>query len=166
MAALTSLSQAPPVLEFYDDLHGAGGMFIPADWAILVGVADMRRIAADVVRVSGHRVAEIMAGSTGRRPTAQEVLGFTAEAATRRCMAHELGHALLSRGANNPYAPDDEAGADYYAGRLDAARDKNLEFGEMFFHAIGCVGPTCDHPPPDMRAAAYRAGYLDQKRGR
>lgn len=81
-------------------------------------------------------------------------------------MAHELGHAAIYRGAHNPYAPDGEAGADYYAGRLDAHRNMNTELGAMFFFSIGCIGDSCTHPEPNVRAAAYRRGYSDVNAGR
>jgi len=42
MSVLAAFAANPPGLEFYDDLHGVGGMFVPADWVILVGVGDMR----------------------------------------------------------------------------------------------------------------------------
>jgi len=103
------------------------------------------------------------AGHGGVRPDPGTLFAFAIDVATRRCIAHELGHAMISRGASNPYAPDDEAGADYYAGGFDAARNKNRDLGELFFHAIGCVGSSCTHPAPDVRAAAYRAGYVAQR---
>jgi hypothetical protein len=74
-------------------------------------------------------------------------------------MAHELGHALIFTGAANPCAPDGEAGADYYAGKFDAAGGRSPDLGALFFWSIGCAGDFCDHPSPDIRAAACRAGF-------
>jgi hypothetical protein len=165
MVALTSLARQPPVLEFYDDLHDVGGIFTGTDWAILVGVGDMQRIASRVL-AHGYRHAERAYMTRYRgilRPGQQAVFNFVVQAATARCMAHELGHAIIRTGAANPFTPDDEAGADYYAGRLDAARGRDRALGEMFFWSIGCTGPSCNHPSPDMRAAAYRAGYDAQR---
>jgi hypothetical protein len=161
MTQLTPLAQSPPAVEFYSDLHGVGGIFSGNDWGILVGVGDMLR-AADKVLANWYPAAEAVcmgAGSRGQRPSRPALFQFVMAAATVRCMAHELGHALITSGMANPYEPDGEAGADYYAGRLDAARGRNRQLGEMFFWSIGCVGPSCVHPRPDVRAAAYGAGY-------
>jgi hypothetical protein len=157
---LTPLARTPPAVEFYSDLHDVGGMFSSNDWVILVGVGDMLRIASKVL-ASWYRAAEAvcMAVNRGQRPSRPTLLQFVMGAATVRCMAHELGHALIASGMVNPYAPDPEAGADYYAGRLDAARGRNRQLGEMFFWSIGCIGPSCTHPRPDVRAGAYAAGY-------
>ncbi|MBI5515227.1 MAG: hypothetical protein HY909_15730 [Deltaproteobacteria bacterium] len=165
MVGLTNLRSAP-ALEFYDDLHGVGGIFSAADWTILVGVRDMDQIAGAVLGRWSAQVAAIYTQSYGSIPSAQTLPVYAREVATRRCIAHELGHALIYSGARNPYAPDDEAGADYWAGRLDAARGRSLELGEMFFWTIGCTSSSCDHPSPDVRAAAYRAGYESQLAGR
>ena len=163
MVGRTVLSSSPPSLEFFDDLHGAGGMFVPGDWAILIGMKDQRDIALNVVSTWPRQVAALYARSNaGMRPTPANLLDFATDAAIRRCMAHEIGHALLASGLPNPFAPDEEAGADYYAGRFDAARAKNRALGEMFFYSIGCTGPSCTHPEPAMRAEAYRTGYDEQ----
>ena len=163
MLRRTSLCDNPPSLEFFDDLHGVGGMFVPAQSVILIGMKDQRDIAATVVSRWAQQVAAIYAHSNGgKRPTPAELSGFALDAAIRRCMAHEIGHALLAAGHANPYEPDEEAGADYYAGKFDAARGKSRELGEMFFFSIGCTGPSCTHPAPAARAAAYRAGYDEQ----
>jgi hypothetical protein len=164
MIACTGFSSNPPVLEFHDDLHDVGGIFDAQHWAIFVGIKDMQRFAAEVLRRWSTRVAEIWAmGHAGAKLDSAGLFVFATEVAMRRCIAHELGHAIIFRGARNPYAPDGEAGADYYAGRLDAARGYNAELGAMFFHVIGCVGPSCTHPDPDSRAAAYQAGYVRQQ---
>lgn len=78
-----------------------------------------------------------------------------------RVLAHELGHALRSRGVVAPYA-DEEANADYLAGALDAARGKSRLLGEEFFFSIGCNRAGCDHPPSAVRKAAYSRGYDEQ----
>lgn len=163
MVSRTRLGRPPPTLEFYDDLHGVGGLFIGDQWAILIGERDMERIARNVIRQWPQHVARLyMNGNGGQRGTPQAVLAFAVTAATRRCIAHELGHALIYRGGANPYHPDAEAGADYYAGRLDAARGRHRLLGEMFFYSIGCIGDSCTHPSPPNRAAAYGAGYQQQ----
>lgn len=166
MVRRTPLKANPPILELYDTLHGVGGMFIadPDQWVIVVGIQDMREIAAGVVARWETRVATIFANSSGGWPNRDQVHAFAFAAAMRRCTAHEIGHALLAAGSANPYAPDAEAGADYYAGRLDAACGRNRELGEMFFFSIGCVGTMCDHPSPSARATAYGKGYEDQQR--
>jgi hypothetical protein len=135
-------------------------MFSGNDWVILVGVGDMLHAAGNVL-AHWYPAAEAvcMAGSRGHRPSRPALLQFVMAAATVRCMAHEFGHALIASGMANPYEPDGEAGADYYAGRLDAARGRSRQLGEMFFWSIGCVGLSCTHPRPDVRAAAYGAGY-------
>jgi len=167
MIASTSLLACPPALEFYDDLHGVGGLFSAPDWTIFVGIRDMQEIAAGVVSRWPKEIATLfVSGRVGVWPTAAAVFTFAFDAAVRRCVAHELGHALTSRGSPNPYEPDDEAGADYYAGRLDAARGRSRDLGEMFFYTIGCVGSYCEHPSPLYRAAAYRAGFDAQQNGR
>jgi hypothetical protein len=160
MTQLTPLAQTPPGVDFYSDLHDVGGIFSGNDWVILVGVGDMLRIASTVLQSWQHAAEAVcMASNGGQRPSRPALFRFVVGAATVRCMAHELGHALIARGMANPYAPDGEAGADYYAGRLDAARGRNRQLGEMFFWSIGCVGPSCTHPRPDVRAGAYGAGY-------
>jgi hypothetical protein len=166
MIASTPLRASPPALEFYEDLHGVGGLFDAQNWAILVGIRDMCEIAASVISRWPKEVATLyLSGRPGFWPTAIALSTFAFDAAVRRCVAHELGHALRSWGASNPYAPDDEAGADYYAGRLDAACGRSRDLGEMFFYAIGCVGESCDHPSPPNRAAAYGAGFDAQAMG-
>lgn len=164
MVALTPLRDHPPALEFYDDLHGVGGMFIPQAWAIIVGVKDQAEIAARVRRIWPTEVAQLFRQVHGRLPAPGQLVPFVFDAAVRRCMAHELGHALIRNGSGNPYAPDEEAGADYYAGRFDAALGRMRNLGAMFFYSIGCVGPSCTHPEPDVRAEAHGAGF-DHQRG-
>jgi hypothetical protein len=163
MTRLTPMAQHPPTLEFYNDLHDVGGIFSGADWVIMVGVADMQRIANKVLAEwAGPAEQVYMAHNRGMRPNPQALFHFVKQAATVRCMAHELGHALIFTGLGNPYWPDGEAGADYCAGRLDAARGRSRDLGQMFFWSIGCVGPSCDHPTPDARASAYVAGFDEQ----
>jgi hypothetical protein len=152
-----------PTLEFYDDLQGFGGLFISDSWVIAVGQSDMERIVetliatrpADVDRV----IRDIAAAQSAPINSVRKVL---LGGAMGRCMAHELGHSLIFLGYMNPYAPDEEAGADYYAGRLDAARGRGGRLGEMFFRAIGCVGSMCHHPSPHGRVTAYSSGYYAQ----
>ena len=60
---------------------------------------------------------------------------------------------------------DDEAGADFYAGKLDASMGRSRDLGAMFFFAIGCTGISCSHPAPELRASAYLAGHDAQQRG-
>jgi hypothetical protein len=79
-------------------------------------------------------------------------------------MAHELGHAMIAQGWRNPFFPDAEAGADYYAGKLDAARRHDWRIGSLIFQHIGCVGRTCAHPTPAARRDAYQRGYGEQQR--
>ncbi len=158
----TALASNQPTLEFYDTLHGVGGIFSGPDWAILVGVKDMQDIAASVLASWPQDLITLFVAGRGVWPTAAALSRFAFEAAVRRCIAHELGHALIYRGAENPFEPDDEAGADFYAGRLDAALGRTCELGQMFFWSIGCRGPSCTHPSPDVRAAAYAAGYEQQ----
>lgn len=162
--AHTSL-KPPPTFELYDNLRGVGGLFIGDQWAIVVGVDDMRQIAAAMLQNWGRRLHALCLAETGRWPQATDLNNWLVWEATKRCIAHELGHALIFSGANNPYYADHEAGADYYAGRLGAARGHSLEIGKMFFEAIGCVGDFCIHPDPASRAAAYERGYVAQARG-
>ncbi len=162
VALLPDFGRAPS-LEFYDDLHGVGGLFMPADWAIAIGVKDIEGIADSVLNTRRSELTRIVVElfpSTWNLP--RTVRNLTIAAGMGRCAAHELGHAVIYKGWNNPFAPDQEAGADYYAGRFDAARRADLRLGEMFFRAIGCTGPTCDHPTPDIRSRAYVMGYRDQ----
>lgn len=78
-----------------------------------------------------------------------------------RVLAHEVGHALRSRGVGTPFE-DEEKAADYLAGILDAKRHKSRVLGEKFFFSIGCNHPGCDHPTSEARRAAYNQGYDDQ----
>jgi hypothetical protein len=151
-----SLAGSPPALEFCDDLHGVGGLFDSANWVIMIGVRDMQLVAAEVVRRRPKKLARLYKVPVST-PAAQ-LVSRTVRVATVRCMAHEIGHALIFRGAPNPHWPDDEAGADHYAGMLDAARGESREFGKAFFFSIGCTRVGCSHPPPTKREAAYDAG--------
>jgi len=154
---------SPPTLEFYDDLHGVGGLFLADQWVIAIGVRDMEEIADHVFATRWAEVVQIVAQLAREqgmvvRDVRQVMIGMGME----RCISHELGHSLISCGWHNPFAPDQEAGADFYAGKLDAARGQSWRLGEMIFRAIGCTGPTCDHPTPDGRSQAYVAGYNEQ----
>lgn len=166
MVGMTRLHSAP-TLEFYNDLHGVGGLFLPAAWAILVGVRDMEDIATRMLQQFGDKVLRVYLSNPGASyPSYDMLFAYVRDAASRRCMAHELGHAIISKGAPNPYAPDGEAGADYYAGRLEAAAgNRSRELGEIFFWSIGCTGPSCTHPAPPVRAQAYGGGFHSQSIG-
>lgn len=154
-----------PVLEFYETLHGVGGLFIADQWVIAVGLRDIQEIADRVLSNHWYEVAKIAQSLAARQNSVvKDVRSVMIGAGIGRCIAHELGHAVLYRGWRNPFHPDEEAGADYYAGRLDAARGTNWQLGEMFFRAIGCVGPTCNHPTPADRSNAYVTGYEEQLR--
>jgi hypothetical protein len=154
----------PPELEFYDDLHGVGGLFIADHWVIAVGQADMERIVENLIATQPASVARVVQDTAAAQGAPiNSVRKVLLGGVMGRCIAHELGHALIFRGYVNPYAPDEEAGADYYAGRLDAARGKGGRLGEMFFRAIGCVGPSCHHPSPQGRVVAYSSGYHAQR---
>lgn len=162
LAQIPSLRPAP-ALEFYDDLHGVGGLFIPTAWVIAVGVKDMERLVDNLLATRHDEVVAIaheLAQASGTRPSS--VRELLIGAAMGRCMSHELGHALIFRGWPNPYRPDEEAGADYYAGKLDAARGRDWRIGALFFAEIGCIGPTCTHPTPHERRNAYTYGYNEQ----
>lgn len=160
-----SLEHAPK-LEFYDNLHGVGGLFIPDQWVIAVGVQDIGEIADRLLAERGPEIEQI-ANELGmaKRVRVTDARQLVVVAGTCRCIAHELGHAILFRGEVNPFYPDEEAGADYYAGKIDAARRTDWRLGEMFFSAIGCRGPSCSHPSPEERAGAYLAGYREQMPG-
>lgn len=163
MVQFTELKHAP-VLEFYNGLHGVGGMFLADQWAILIGVQDQQQIARQLVSRWPEELKRIYAGANGGQiPTIAGLLIWTTNAAIRRCMAHELGHALIAAGYQNPYPLDEEAAADHYAGKLDAVRGMNPDLGRMFFHTIGCIGPACGHPEPMERAEAYQRGYDEQR---
>ena len=56
------------------------------------------------------------AATAERERSLEELVAYAVEAATRRYLAHEVGHALISMGNPNPYDPDEEAGADYSRG--------------------------------------------------
>lgn len=154
-----------PSLEFYDYLHGVGGLFIPDDWVIAIGVKDIEDVADAVLSTRREEVSRIMNElSPGRGNAPNFVRKLLIASGMGRCVAHELGHAVIFRGWHHPFDPDGEAGADYYAGKFDAARGADWRLGEMFFRAIGCTGPTCDHPTPDGRSNAYLVGYREQSR--
>jgi hypothetical protein len=159
MIRRTALHANPPSLEFYDDLQDVGGMFVGIEWLILIGVRDMLRLAGKVLRQWSPQVAAIYGARTGIHPTAEGLHAIAVRTVAVRCMAHELGHALIFAGAANPCEPDGEAGADYYAGRFDAAGGRSPQLGALLFWSIGCAGDVCDHPSPNIRAAAYRAGF-------
>ncbi|HVY31038.1 MAG TPA: hypothetical protein VHB79_30995 [Polyangiaceae bacterium] len=153
-----------PALEVYDDLHGVGGLFIPDNWVIAVGLKDIADISDRILSTRHDDVAAIardLARTKG--PRVDDLRGLLIVSGMVRCVGHELGHALIHRGWVNPFSPDGEAGADYYAGQIDAARGTDWRLGEMFFRAIGCRGPTCSHPSPENRSTAYMTGYENMR---
>ena len=158
MIQRTPLRDHPPGLEFYDDLGNVGGMFVGPDWVIMLGLGDMQRLTTKVLGQWSPQVTEIYRARSGA-PSAHALYGFAVHSATLRCLAHELGHALICGGSPNPFAPDGEAGADYYAGKFDAEMGRSPELGALFFLSIGCTGHSCDHPSPSIRATAHRAGF-------
>jgi len=160
MVAKVRALGTPPALEVYDDLHGVGGLFIPAHWVIAVGLKDITDVSDQILATRRDEVAFIsndLARTRGLR--VDDLRRLLTVSGLVRCIAHELGHALIYRGWVNPFALDGEAGADYYAGQIDASRGTDWRLGEMFFRAIGCRGPTCDHPSPEGRSNAYVTGY-------
>jgi hypothetical protein len=159
MIQRTPLRDHPPGLEFYDDLGDVGGMFVGPDWAIMLGLGDMQRLTCKVLGQWSPQVAAIYRARNGAPPTAHALYAYAVHSATLRCLAHELGHALICAGSVNPFAPDGEAGADYYAGRFDAEMGRSPELGALFFLSIGCTGHACNHPSPSIRATAHRAGF-------
>jgi hypothetical protein len=164
-AGRTGLRSEVAELEVYDDLHGAGGMFDAGPWVVLVGARDVDDAGRMVVERWTKDLLKLYAnGNGGARATPEELLAYAVEAAMRRYIAHGIGHALIAMGNPNPYQPDEEAGADYYAGKLDAARGRSRALGELVFHSIGCADPSCGHPSPTARVAAYGAGYDAQRR--
>jgi hypothetical protein len=159
MIQRTPLRDHPPGLEFYDDLDNVGGMFVGPDWVIMLGLADMQRLTCKVLTQWSPQVAAIYRSRSGATPNAHALYAFAVHSATLRCLAHELGHALITAGSPNPFAPDGEAGADFYAGRFDAEMGRSPELGALFFLSIGCTGGSCHHPSPSIRATAHRAGF-------
>ena len=154
-----------PTIEFYDSLHGVGGLFIPGEWVIAIGVQDIEEIADRVLANQWSEVAEIATElARSRGLSTADTRRVMIAAGLGRCIAHELGHALIQRGWYHPFGRDAEAGADYFAGKLDAARGNDARLGELFFREIGCTGASCDHPSPDGRATAYLTGYVEQQR--
>lgn len=159
-AGRTGLRSEVAELGVYDDLHGAGGMFDAGPWVVLVGARDVEAVGRIVVERWANELATLYAnGNGGAQAAPEELLAYAVEAAMRRYVAHEIGHALIAMGNPNPYQPDEEAGADYYAGKLDAGRGRSRALGEVIFHSIGCADPSCGHPSPTARVAAYGAGY-------
>jgi hypothetical protein len=151
-------------LEVYDDLHGARGMFDAGPWVVLLGSRDVYAVGRTVAERWAKELTTLYAnGNGGARASPEELLAYAVEAATRRYIAHEIGHALIAMGNPNPYQPDEEAGADYYAGKLDGGRGRSRALGEVIFHSIGCADPSCGHPSSSTRVRAYGAGYDAQK---
>jgi hypothetical protein len=159
MIQRTPLRDHPPGLEFYDDLGDVGGMFVGPDWVIMLGLGDLQRLTCKVLGQWSPQVSTIYRARNGAPPSTQALYAYATHSATLRCLAHELGHALIVAGAPNPFAPDAEAGADFYAGRFDAEMGRSPELGALFFLSIGCTGHACDHPSPSIRATAHRAGF-------
>lgn len=163
MVSKVRIRFSAPQLEFYDDLRGVGGLFIADAWSIAVGQKDIEAIVDRLLATRYKDVAQVVYQlGQAKGVNVSAVRTVLLDSAMARCIAHELGHALIHVGCHNPYAPDGEAGADYYAGRLDAARGIDWQLGEMFFRAIGCVGPTCTHPSPQGRSSAYCDGFNEQ----
>lgn len=153
----------PPRLEFFDTLHGSGGLFFFDSWVIGIGLTDAGVIADALLRDHPDEVRRIaLELAAGRRLARVDLRKIILGGVMGRVIAHELGHALLARGYRNPYAPDAEAGADFYAAKFDAARGKNGRLGQLVFHTVGCTGRLCTHPSPDTRAAVYAHGYNEQ----
>lgn len=164
LVACTTLKHDPPTFELYDSLGGVGGLFSFDNWVVMVGFADMQEIATRLISENRDELLRIFIVAHGRFPERGELNTYVRGAAIRRCVAHELGHALIANGADNPFGRDEEAGADYYAGQLDHARGRNPRLGELFFSDIGCEGATCTHPTPAKREYAYRRGFNLRRR--
>lgn len=161
----TPIVTRPPSFGLYDNLHGVGGLFVAAEWAILVGSGDMFAITRAVLATNASSLINSFWVANRRRPTPQELMNFGWGVSTRRCIAHEIGHAMDAAGyRTNPYASDPEASADYWAGWIEGRLGRDRTLGELFFSSIGCVGPTCTHPEPRVRAEAYREGYFTSSR--
>lgn len=148
----------PPRLEFVRTLHGTGGLYV--NGLIVVGIADAEEIARSIWTEWGDRVKE-RARQICQNPwlSSTEVYEFVRVAVQGRIVAHELGHAMRDDLAEPTPFDDEEAAADFLAGKLDALRGKDRELGSLIFYAIGCEGLLCTHATPCGRAHAYVTGY-------
>lgn len=153
-----------PALEVHDTLGGVGGMFVPSQNVILLDWQELDAIAARLRIDHAEEVRRFTRPAwpwTWVSQTAIESHVFTA--VMRRVLAHELGHALIVAGYPHPFGGDEEAGADFYAGRIAAILGYDERFGALVFHELGCTGASCTHPRPGVRARAFVIGYREQR---
>jgi hypothetical protein len=144
-----------PELLWLEHAGGAGALWLGD--AIAVGVADVRRIAIELVeRYLGLRVLTPRESLVYRGPR-HSLAEYEAEV-IRVLLAHELGHARLHQDQNGSLGVREELLADVWAGYLASAMGWDPSLHHLIFHSIGCVGPACTHPSPDARMAAYVRG--------
>ena len=157
MLGVVPLASAPR-LAVVASAHGAGGMFSPG--LIVVGKKDVLALVDQLVVDYDYELRRTVKPTVWLRP--HIVVRALRRMVSTRVVAHELGHALVHAGFRTPYPHEEEAAADYLAGRMDAACGRRTDLARLLFHAIGCSGARCTHPEPDQRVAAYECGYGDQ----
>lgn len=147
-----------PRLEFVRSLLGYGGAYLVG--LILLGVEDAREIAQNIWTKHKDFLTRRMLELCGKKKSQRCQPGRLFQAAVQgRVLAHELGHAMRNfLGTSTPF-DNEEAAADYLAGKLDALRGENWRVGRVIFYSIGCEGLFCTHPTPCGRAHAYVTGY-------
>lgn len=159
MVWLSGLACAPR-MEFVRSLGGFGGAYLAG--LILVGVEDARELAQNIWAKHKDFLKRRMLALCGKKKSQRCQPGRLFQAAVQgRMLAHELGHAMRDFVETPTPFDNEEAAADYLAGKLDALRGEDWRRGRLIFYSIGCEGLFCTHPTPCGRAHAYVSGYED-----
>ena len=150
-----------PQLIWVKNAGGAGGLYLGD--AIVVGAADVRRIAITVVeRYLGLKPLTPYEVLYSQEPTYP--LAMFKREVLRVLLAHELGHALLHQYQQRSGDVHEELRADVWVGRIAQALNWEPGLQRLILHAIGCrLGPACTHPSPQARVAAYDRGRMQQR---
>lgn len=144
--------ECPPQLIVVADAEGYGGLWLADHNAIVVGVADVDRIARTMLETSWRDPRFMWVRAHGHDFAAMR------SAAMKHLIAHELGHAIDRCGANE-HRPACEGRADAIAGEVAETLQWCMGLGQLFMHAIGCdSAPACTHPSRTDRVEYYVDG--------
>lgn len=152
IAAEMGIHRAPELI-WVQDAAGYGG--VHGGTYIVLGEADLRRIAADVWQGRFVQIHPSMAHLFPKTARRDELM----LAAARILIAHELGHAFRARSGISTLGVPEEYGADVVTGWVAERLGWSAWLDELIMDHIGCrAGDACGHPSPAGRVKAYREG--------